>query len=313
MTGGKIIGDVPQHSVLVTGCPRSGTTFVGSALALPAAVDYLHEPLNPMCGLPAVDERYIDLAADSSGSAVMQLERLLDYEPLLRGAIYARDRGPRRTVKRVIRGRGPLLLTRARLNPWSHHVVIKDPLAACSVGWFADRGFDVVAVLRHPAAVAASFRRLGWSDSSALDALVARPGMATDVERSTLERIRSRSEPRGLELPALLWTIITRKLVDDDRVHVVRHEALSADPPEEFAALRGRLGLPWSRLAERRLERMTSGRRGGLDEGAGHHLRRSSKRVFGEVLSSLNARELASIWAIAGATAERWYRPEGLT
>ena len=112
----KLFGSVPDHRVLVTGCPRSGTTFVGTVLAFPRSVDYFHEPLNPDCGLPGVVRRYIDLDDPVHADAASQLEELLSYRPLLRGATYAPDRLPRRAAKRVVGGRGPAHLSVRRAS-----------------------------------------------------------------------------------------------------------------------------------------------------------------------------------------------------
>ena len=88
---GKVFGRVPTHRVLVTGCPRGGTTFVGTALALPAATDYIHEPLNPACGLAEVETPFVDLGQRAHAHAAHQMRRLLAYRPELRGANYPRD------------------------------------------------------------------------------------------------------------------------------------------------------------------------------------------------------------------------------
>jgi hypothetical protein len=304
---GKLIGRLPSHRVLVTGCPRSGTTFVGRVLALPATVDYLHEPLNPACGVPSVRSPYVDLTDPRRADVASELEGLLEYRTALRGATYERDDRLRRVLKRAVPGRGPANLAMARINPWSKHVIIKDPFAARSIEWFADRDVEVVALLRHPAAVAASYRRLGW-DGPPADLLRGSDNWSDD-ELCELERARSAS---GLEAAAAVWAVVTRRLVRDRRVRVVLHEQLSAEPAAAFAELREQLGLPWTRLAARRLERMTSGRRGVALAGRTQQMRRSSTRISDEALASLRDAELRAIWRVAGDVASRWYGPAGI-
>lgn len=302
---GKILGSAPEHRVLVTGCPRSGTTFAGTVLSFPREVDYFHEPLNPECGLPSVTRRHMDLADSSSGDIVAELEALFDYEPVLRGATYSSDGLVRQSAKRFIGARGPAHLTMARWNPWSEHIVIKDPFAVRSLDWFIDRGVQVVGIVRHPAAVAASHRRLGWRAEDLRDTLTEILD-GTDSSDPHLERARHGSD---LESAAAIWSVLTSLLVRDPRVHLVLHEHLSADPVREFAALRSRLGLPWSRIAERRLERMTSGNRAAARSGPQQQLRRSSHELSAAALASLTDHEIRSVWSIAGDVAQRWYGP----
>jgi hypothetical protein len=51
----KIAVNRIENWIFVTGVIRSGTTFVGKVLSLPLSVDYIHEPFNPLCGMPGID------------------------------------------------------------------------------------------------------------------------------------------------------------------------------------------------------------------------------------------------------------------
>lgn len=50
----KLAVDRIKNWIFVTGVIRSGTTFVGKILSLPLQVDYIHEPFNPLCGIPGM-------------------------------------------------------------------------------------------------------------------------------------------------------------------------------------------------------------------------------------------------------------------
>src|SRR6185437_8497572 len=47
--------------ILVTGCPRSGTTFLGRVLALPNEVCYVSEPFNKDFGLAGLDKQFVHM------------------------------------------------------------------------------------------------------------------------------------------------------------------------------------------------------------------------------------------------------------
>jgi hypothetical protein len=309
---GKLVGSVPSHRVLVTGCPRGGTTFVGHALALPATVDYFHEPLNPKCGVDGVTDRFVDLSEPRWSDAAAGVRALVDYQPVLRGADFPDDTQFQRFVKRFVAGRGPARLAVARCNPWSRHVLVKDPFAALSVPWFARHGFQTIAVVRHPAALCSSYARIGWTGADAITELMAHRGSVDEAERRLVAAYHDQPEV----LPAVLWRIVTRHLVQAEQrsagdVVVVTHESISADPSRELARLRARVGLPWSAVAERRLRSMSgAGHEPAAGEGRTQRLRRRSSGIFAAALDRLDDDSIAQIWQISGELASRWYEPD---
>ena len=53
--GGACVDGRPRsQSILVTGAPRSGTTWAGSTIAAAARLRYVHEPFNPHYYRPAL-------------------------------------------------------------------------------------------------------------------------------------------------------------------------------------------------------------------------------------------------------------------
>jgi hypothetical protein len=215
-------------------------------------------------------------------------------------------------VKRIARGRGPARLAIARLNPWSKHLVVKDPFAALSIPWFERRGCTVVAIVRHPATVAASYRRLGWHAIGTLDRLAESPRWLDDDDRELLDRHRGDQ----LESTALLWRVVTRRLAETTGgagARLITHEAVSADPSSAFAELRELTALPWSRIADHRLHRLTTAHRSTPSTtGPRQHLRRTSGTVFTTTLAGHDQREIDAVWRVAQPIAERWYRPDSV-
>ena len=95
-----------QNWIFVTGAPRSGTTFAGMQLSRPLAVDYIHEPFNPVCGLPGVETpyRYIGPGSASAERTCVDnwMAAIRDYNFSLKNNVPARDSLPRKLAKRVI-------------------------------------------------------------------------------------------------------------------------------------------------------------------------------------------------------------------
>ncbi|MDJ0768717.1 MAG: sulfotransferase [Ilumatobacter sp.] len=306
---GKLVGAPATNLVLVTGCPRSGTTFLGKALSSPRNVDYFHEPLNPSCGLPSVTTDFVDIGHPSNATAQSEFRRLLRYEPMLTTGNYRRDSSYRQLVKRVVGSRGPFMLRLARLNPWSEHAVVKDPFAALSVRWLRDEaGLAPIVILRHPAAVAESFRRLGWQTDGLASDLARRDGLMSDREREIADSIADE-----LSSAALIWRVLVRHMLETPSLRVT-HEALSDQPRRVVRALCDATGLPYTARTERFLGATTTlnGKPATAETASAQSFRRHSGGIFAAAIDALTSAELDRIWEITGDLAHEWYEPAGV-
>lgn len=294
--------------VLVTGCPRSGTTFLGRVLATAPGVAYLHEPLNPDCGVPAARDRFADLDRPELAELAQQVEQLLELRGRLRGAVYPTDSRAVRLAKLVLKGRGPVNLAAARILRRHDHVLVKDPFAMNSIPWFEAHGCTTLLLVRHPAAVAASFRRLGWST---------RAFVRRQEEQGALDRTESSwldESDDELTSTAVYWRIQNRiALAGTGSGEVVVHERLSADPAATVARLRTVTGLPGSARSDRLVRTLTTGgttvaRPGGRT----HQFRRASAGILDATLRTLRTDEIDRVWAITADIADRWYHESGV-
>jgi sulfotransferase family protein len=246
--------------ILVTGAHRSGTTWVGKMLALAPGVAYVHEPFSPRTpkGLsPAGFDRYFTVVSDANAARYASgLERSLalryDLGAQLRSARSWRDvvripRDYRRLLDARRGGRRPLM---------------KDPIALLSAEWLAETfGMDVVVLIRHPAAFAASLKRLGWKHS--FDTFI-QDGRVPEVLRPYEAEIREQAERPGeiLAQAALLWRVLYNAVDGYRERHphwsFVRHEDASADPVATYERLYGRLGLEFTAAARETIARASA-------------------------------------------------------
>ena len=231
--------------ILVTGAHRSGTTWVGKMLALAPGVAYIHEPFSPRtaAGLsPAGFDRYFTVVTpENEGRYRAGLEQTIQFRyglgPQLRSL---------RGVADVARtGRDLVRVNRARLT--HARPLVKDPIALLSAEWLAETfGMDVVVLIRHPAAFAASLKRLGWKHSFAT---FIQDGRVPEVLRPYEAEIREQAERPGeiLAQAALLWRVLYNAVDGYRERHpdwsFVRHEDASAEPVVTFEQLYEQLGL----------------------------------------------------------------------
>ncbi len=277
--------------LLVTGVPRSGTTWLARLLATaPGTALAGREPMNPRGRQYAL------------GGTVIGWVRLTDPSPRQRRLLRSTYRGWNpRTYGRYGRGqwRGPL--------PWTR-MVVKDPFAMLSVPTISEvTGARALQVYRHPGAVLASYRRMGWE-----------PDL---TEIAALVPVVAEAEPRVAELwaggvdrlsPAarmgVFWTVLQRLALEDlpkaPGTVVVSHSELAAGGPEGARRLFGLLGLDYS---EETNHEMTGSEetpaRPGHGDPSSHELHRFDRRPA-DVAESwrrhLDESEIAEIEGVAG-------------
>jgi Sulfotransferase family len=235
--------------LLVTGAPRSGTTWVGHMLALAPGVGYLHEPFNPTTD-PGIAGRpfthffgYVSSANEAR--VAPHLERALGFSYDLRRQL-STVRSPR-ALGRTTRD----LRTYRRFRASNARPLMKDPIAVFSAVWLADRfGMDVVVTIRHPAAFVASFTGLGYRHD--FNTFLAEPQLLVDYLGPFESDIRRFAAKPGdpVDEAVLLWRLVYHT-VDRYRTErpdwlYVRHEDLSLDPVDRFREIYRALGLAFT-------------------------------------------------------------------
>lgn len=298
-----------SRPILVTGMPRSGTTWVGRMLCAGGAAGYLHEPFNlakapGMLHLPA-QHWFEYVCAENEELYLSRIRALLRFRyPLAREVTRCRTRAELRwTVDmwrcfRASRGRRPLA---------------KEPYAVFSAEWFGDRlGSDVIVTVRHPAAVVASWKRLGWNVD--FGQLLDQPLLVRDRLRGFVHELEAAraAEPNVVVRVALLWRLIYSVVSEycDRRpaFRVVRQEDLSRDPLGEFRRLYEAVGLPFTSEAAEAVT--TSSARTNPKETTTedpHQTQLDSAANLEAWRSRLTADECARIREITEETARRYY------
>lgn len=247
----------------MTGCPRSGTTPVGSNLALAPHARYLYEPFNPNFGMRSIS-RFFEVPG-ANGFSPQRLDACIDDIRRVRLDLkrfdWPRETGVRRLVKRVIGGRASVAYALCRLD-WSLDTVIwKDPTAAFTAQQAALRhDIPVIVTLRPAPAVAASYKRMQWDSSlpTVIDSLsqvgIAYPDLMRDYGRYVSERAVG---------AALLWYVINATLLrwagSAPLIRFLNLQDSIDRPVETYRGLFELLGLAWTPGVESRLRRRYAG------------------------------------------------------
>ncbi|MFN8222133.1 MAG: sulfotransferase [Gaiellales bacterium] len=298
--------------ILVTGPPRSGTTWVGMTLALDPSLGYLHEPFNILTSHGVSPSRFTRMFqhVDERNEAryAPGLERAMRFDHAL-GPALAEARSPR-DLARVLRDRRRFQIARRE----GRRPLLKDPIAVFSAEWFASRyAADVVLTIRHPAAVAGSFKRLGWQPRfrflAEQDALV--DGLLSPFAAELHEYARGPQPP--LESGAFLWRLIAYVLVGYRERHpdwtLVRQEDLARDPLTLYAALFESLGLSFDGAVRAEVAANSSAENADALSRP-HAIKLDSRAAVASWKKHLSAEEIARVRAITGETADAFYAAE---
>ncbi len=220
-----------RRPILVTGMPRSGTTWVARLLAQAPGVSLTgREPMNPrgrQYGLGGTLDAWTRLSAPTPRQS--------------------------RRLRWAYAGCNPWVYSRYGRDQWAaclpgRRLVVKDPFALLSITTIHRlTGAVTVVVYRHPGAALASYRRMGWQpDVSEVAPIVQAllesdrpPGVTAPPPNDTGE-----VEAMGWFWSAL-YSIALHDLEDVPGAVVVSHAELASGGDSAQKAIFRHLGLPW--------------------------------------------------------------------
>ncbi|MFI7452651.1 sulfotransferase [Nonomuraea sp. NPDC049714] len=252
--------------VLVTGLPRSGTSWVGKMLAAGGELIYVNEPLNPQhppgrCpGVlrAQVRHRFQYICDDNSPTWLPAFRDTVALR--YRWAAELRANRSPYDLARMLRYGGAFTLGRLA----GRRALLDDPFAVLSAGWFAERlGCRVIALVRDPVSFVASWQRLGWTVY--FHELLEQPLLVRDHPQVLRLRVLVGSQDRVAKAAAL-WRVTREILARTSGILVTSYDDLAADPRTGFKRLYEYAGLTWTPAAEERvMEACTAP--GGRDRG----------------------------------------------
>jgi hypothetical protein len=298
--------------ILVTGAHRSGTTWAGRMLCAGGDAFYIHEPFNNVRrNGPAWVPRPFPFWFYSLSPADAEYERLLQNVVAMRYPLLpalASVRSPAH-LGRAGRDWALSLLARARRR----RPLLKDPIALFSAERLAERfRMTVVVLIRHPAAFAASLKRLDWwfKFSNWLDQERLMRGDLAGYAEEIRRYVAGRKDL--IDQAVLMWNcmyaVVERYRKDHPGWAFVRHEDLAADPPARFPELYAHCGLAWNTAAEAAVRKYSqSPDARPLTAARPTDIRRESRNTVSAWKRILTAEEIGRIRAGTRAVADALY------
>jgi hypothetical protein len=252
-----------RRPVVVTGMPRSGTSWVGKILQASRQLVYVNEPMNPQHppghspGVlnARIAHRYQYICADNESPWIPAFADTvaLRYQFL---AELAANRRPYDLGRMVKYG---TTFTLGRLT--SKRALIDDPFALLSVPWLVDRfESDAIILVRDPVAIAGSWHALGYVAD--MHDLLNQPTLLRDYltpYEADLRRMHNSDDTIGRL--CTLWRALhgaVAAMQKRDGVFIYRYEDIVRAPQLEFRRMYSDCNLSWNERTKQWIAASTS-------------------------------------------------------
>jgi len=300
-----------EKPILVTGGPRTGTTWVGRVIAEANSVRYIHEPLNTgnqrcACGLK-VDRWFKFISPQDApifkthfAHQLGQPYHLFNLQNL------ANDLSTQGKTKSTLR-----TLKNFSDSFFKSRALLKAPLAIFSAGWLSSTfKMDVLILIRHPAAFVSSYKSLNWSHSWSdfLDQPLLMSEHLSPFEKEIQDYYTN--EHDLVDQAALLWKLIHYMILKYRRSHpewiYVRHEDLSLDPMLGFQKIFDHLDLKFSSKVMKMIGQ-TIDPQNPIDTEDPYSIKRNSYENIGKWRNRLSPQEIKRVRTIVADVAGKFY------
>jgi hypothetical protein len=260
-----------RKPILVTGCHRSGTTWVGRMLSVSPAIAYIHEPFNPLHRRmsPGVckarikyqytyvtEENEAEFCDDIAATIQFRYNLLLQLREIVKNR-----QGLQRGFRTLAREAIDFFLNRHIRHP---RPLFKDPMALLSTEWLANRfNMDVVILIRHPAAIVSSIKRMNWPPHD-FSQFLKQPLLMRDYLYPFEKEVKEMTEcehdviDEGILLWRIFYYVVGEYRENHDAYIFLRHEDLSLRPVEEFKNLFDQLKVEFTESTERTIKEYSS-------------------------------------------------------
>lgn len=292
---------VNRRPILVTGMHRSGTTFVGRVLSLPRNIVYIQEPLNKSEGCQGVPCWY-PYPDSACGYKVKELIPKIDLNCSYKVKHYKNDSIFKRFIKTYLSSRAGLYMKYAKLRSLlpgfrNFRTLIKDPLALLMSEWMANEfNMQVVVIVRHPAAIYYSLKRLGWRFD--FKNLLEQKEFMEKYGSDLLNKLSATNLSLIKEV-GYLWVLLHRAIQDFKRRnsgwYLVRHEDICERSLEVFKGMYDYLGIPYKDGIKNKINNLTSAKKVEAQNNSVHDFKRNSKRLARYWENKLSLREIKEL------------------
>ncbi|WP_162419550.1 sulfotransferase [Cyclobacterium roseum] len=276
--------------ILVTGSHRSGSTWLGKVISRAEGIHYIHEPFN--IDIKRINSPLRFWYEDVGSKTISEQTEIENYINSFL-SLWHKQNGLRffsffQSIKYANRFFWDF---KGIFKP---RLLIKDPLAVFSAGWFYQYfKWQTIVIIRHPAAFVASLKVAKWdfdfNNFLKQDRLI--KGKLSKY--SNLIEEYALGNPDIIDQGILLWNIIHDEIRNYQNEfaaiwYFVKHEDLSHDPSLEFQKIFGYLDLNFSKNVQLFIEKTSK-------SSSASNLKRDSQKNIKSWKKRLNTDEISRI------------------
>ena len=299
-----------KQPILLTGSHRSGSTWIGKMIGESKEVCYIQEPFNlnhrpGVCSakfenwFTYINEENEIFYNDHIKKTLRFKYHFLDE---LKSVQSPYD------IKRMLNDYINFSLARFR----GSRPLFKDPIAFFSADWLAKKhNFQVIVLIRHPAAFASSIKRVNSPHPFAH--FLRQNALMRDHLKTFEKEIEEYAyhPPGMIDQAILLWKIIHSviyKYMRKNRDWIfIRHEDISIDPLKGFRDLFQKLGLQYTEKIEKVIQEHASPKNPTEGMGGRRFILRNSKSNVLKWKKSLTENEIDRIKLGVKGLSEKFY------
>lgn len=259
-----------DHSVglkpfLITGAHRTGTTWLGTMLSASPWLLYISEPFHPNSAnvssphASKISRFYTYVCQENQDEYQQDLRQSIQMRGHFHEAVksFYKPMKATRHVKKAFKS--------AICRTFGGVPMIKDPYALFSTEWLTDKfDFNVVIIIRHPAAFVGSLKRTQWGFDfrNLLDQPLLMQHHLADFAKPMQSMVDNGADL--IDQASLLWLVLYSFVSKLEQRHpdwiFIKHEDLSRDPENAVRSLCHQLHVPFSNRIHKRIQSLTSTR-----------------------------------------------------
>ncbi len=299
--------------ILITGTLRSGATFIGHILRKARSTVYVREPFNPGNGIVGVDCNLPYIRSENSNDKYIRLiDDLFNFKASYKKN-YSKDGNLKKIAKFFLGTRANMVYKFGGIfNKNTSRLLIKDCHAAFLSEYMSQKDCQVIVTVRHPGAVMASFKQLGWLfsfNSTLLDRQAFFRRYFTEKEYMKLIQYKQRSFAVQV---GLMWISIYKVLTSYSRRQpsflTIKHENVCLKPDENFKKIFKWCNLEYTNSIRKEILKKTkSANPINARNNAIHDLTRNSQKLVNHWKDSVTLKEKNILRKIAEPIAQFYY------
>lgn len=308
--------------ILVTGAHRSGTTWVGNMIAQSKKVCYIKEPFSihhrPGICSAKFDLHFTNVNQENEKEYITHIEDSLNLKFHLLQDIKTIRRINH--IKKLIKNYYTFEIGKIR----NARPLFKDPIAVFSSDWLFNKfNFQIVVLVRHPAAFASSLKRLGlfhpfshfMQQQKLMDEFPI--NFRKKIEEYTAIQVKygSIKYPDQIDQIILLWNLIYSyvhtKASQYPEWLVIKHEDISLNPQKYFTKIFKYLSVDIDdRILSKILGYSDSNNPVEIKADEWHQLKRNSKENIFNWKKRLTKAEIERIYSGTYETSSLYYNDD---